>query len=219
MDKIIKINGKEYLLSQLKLKAWSKLEEIRQDLDVSASIKDYEGCFLQMVKVIEATILSKDKVDWSTIPWFEFLKLYKEVIIINSPSIDFPILHGKNGDKSKLPWEYKERSWYFWFNLFANKYGWTEDIISNLDIDSAIGLYQEVEIDGQLHREWEWGLSEIAYPYNKGTKKQEYKPLARPNWMKPLVPKHLPKVRIRKDMLPMGNIIDLDGRKLENKNS
>ena len=162
-----------------------------------------------MVKFIEATIVSKDKINWEEIPWFQFLEIYSECIIVNSPSIDFPILHGAGGDKSKLPWEYTGRAWYYWFNLFARNYGWTENIIANLALDTAIGLYHEIEIDGQLNREWEWGLSEIAYPYNKGTKKSEYKPLARPTWMKPLVPKQLPVVRIRKDMMPVGNIIDL----------
>jgi len=209
MNKIIKINGKDITLHRLRLREWSKLEEVKKDLDEVASIKDYSGMFIQMVKFIEATILSKEKIEWDKLPWYDFLSVYSEAIIVSTPSIDFPILHGKNESKEKPPWEYKERSWYFWLNLFATNYGWTEEVIAHLDVDTAIGLYQELEIDEQLQKEWEWGLSEIAYPYNKGTKKQEYKPLARPTWMKPLVPKQLPVVKIRRDMMPVGNIIDL----------
>jgi hypothetical protein len=210
MEKTIKINNKNITLRRLRLREWSKLEEVKRDLDEVASIKDYNGMFLQMVKFIEATIVSNVDIDWNRVPWYEFLLVYSEAIIINTPTIDFPILHGKSENREKYPWEYKERSWYFWLNLFAKHYGWTEEIISQLDIDTAIGLYQEIEIDGQLQREWEWGLSEIAYPYNKGTKKREYKPLARPSWMKPIIPKQLPMVRIRKDMMPMGLIKNME---------
>lgn len=209
MDKIIKINGKDITLHRLRLREWSKLEEVKKDLDEVASIKDYSGMFIQMVKFIEATILSEEKIDWEKLPWYDFLSIYSEAIIVNTPSIDFPILHGKNESKEKLPWEYKERSWYFWLNLFATNYGWTEDVIAQLDVDTAIGLYQELEIDEQLQKEWEWGLSEIAYRYEKSTKKTVFQPLSRPVWMKPLVPKALPIVKIRKDMMPIGNIIDL----------
>lgn len=209
MEKIIKINNKDITLRQLRLREWSKLEEVKKNLDAVASIKDYSGMFIQMVKVIEATVVSKEKINWEEIPWFDFLEIFAEAIAINTPSIDFPILRGV-GEKSKLPWEYDGRAWYYWFNLFASNYGWDEGTIANLEIDTAIGLYQEIEIDGQLEREWQWGLSEIAYPYNKGTKKQEYKPLARPSWMKPIIPKQLPVIRIRKDMMPMGLIRDME---------
>ena len=82
-------------------------------------------------------------------------------------------------------------------------------MIEILDIDTAIGLYQEISIDDQFEKEWEWSLSEIAFPYNQSTKKQEYKPLERPEWMLPISPKQLPTMKMRKDMMPVGNIVDL----------
>jgi hypothetical protein len=97
-------------------------------------------------------------------------------------------------------------------NLFAKHYGWDEESIGAMDIDSALGLYQELLMDEQFEHEWQWSLSEIAFPYNSATKKQEYKPLQRPEWMLPLSPTQLPVIKIRKDMLPMGNIIDLGAK-------
>jgi hypothetical protein len=122
--------------------------------------------------------------------------------------LNFPILTSQTKENdNKLPWEYDGRGWYFWLNLFAKSYGWDEKTIGELDIDTAIGLYQETQIDEQLDREWEWGMSEIAYPYNDRTKKSEFRQLPRPDWMMPMAPKHVPVVKIRKDMIPVGNVI------------
>jgi hypothetical protein len=136
--------------------------------------------------------------------------VYAEAVQINAPSFDFPILQPSTGgkDNKKAPWEYNGRAWYFWLNLFAGRYGWSEIAISVMDIDTAIGLYQEIILDDQLKNEFVYGLSEIAYPYNQSTKKQEFRPMPRPEWMKPLIPKQLPIIKMRKDMLPMGNIVD-----------
>ena len=78
-----------------------------------------------------------------------------------------------------------------------------------MDIDTAIGAYQELSIDEQLQKEWEWGLSEVAYSYDSSTKKSRYVPLQRPAWMNPIIPKQLPVVKMRKSHLPVGNVIDV----------
>jgi hypothetical protein len=64
-------------------------------------------------------------------------------------------------------------------------------------------------LEEQLDKEWTYSLSEIAFPYNSSTKKSEYKPLDRPEWMLPISPKQLPVIKMRKDMMPMGNIVDM----------
>lgn len=205
----IKILNREVSLKRLKLKEWTRLEPLKRDLEKSISSKDFDtvsNCMESIVEIIMAPV--SFKIDWSKLSWIEFLDVYSTAIELNNPSIDFPILHGTPEDK-KMPWEYEGRSWYFWLNLFASHYGWTADIISELDVDTAIGAYQEIEINNQLEKEWEWGLSEMAYPYNKNTKKSEYHPLQRPEWMRPALPKQLPVVKIRQDFLPQGNIIDL----------
>lgn len=158
----------------------------------------------------------KSKVDWQKVPWNEVIGLFSIVSQVNSPQLNFPILIESKKKQEKLPWEYKGREWYFWLNLFATAYGWNSDTVSKLDLDTAIGLYQELQIDGQLDREWWWGLSEISYPYNSSTKKAEFKALERPDWMKPIAqePK---KIKIRKDMMPVGNVINLDEEELERR--
>lgn len=170
-----------------------------------------------MVKFIGATIKSPSpEVNWLEVPWFEFIEVFSLAVQINLPTIPFPIVVGSVENKEKpAPWEYPGRSWFFWLNLFSSTYSWTEDVIANLDIDTALGLYQEIEINNQLNKEWEWGLSELAYPYNKSTKTSKYKPLARPEWMMPMIPKQLPVIKMRRDMLPVGNIIDLQQQEMD----
>ena len=208
-EKIVKIMGKSITITRLSLKGWTSLEIVKKAMDEAISNTDFDSYFLSIIRFIEIASPSS-KIKWTEVPWQEFLSIYSEAVDLNSPSLPFPLLISrKKAEEKQLPWEYEGRSWYFWLNLFASNYGWDETTIGNLDIDTAIGLYQEILIDEQLQKEWQWGLSEIAFPYNQSTKKQEYKPLDRPEWMLPLAPKELPVIRMRKDMLPVGLIVDL----------
>lgn len=209
MDNIkIKILGNELILMRLTLKGWTALEGIKKGMDDAVSTKDFDNYFIHTVRFIETASLPLE-IDWEKVPWYEVAYAYSTAVKLNTPTIEFPILKGNKEDNKRAPWEYDGRAWFFWLNLFAGNYGWTEDKIAELDIDTAIGLYQEISLDDQLDKEWEYGLSEISYPYNSSTKKQEFKPLQRPAWMSPLIPKQLPIVRMRKDMMPQGNIVDL----------
>lgn len=207
-SKKIKILGKEISLHRLPLKGWTGLESVKVKMDDAISAKDFDAYFSYTVQFIEMAS-SSVSIDWNKVPWYETAQAYSEAARLNSPSIDFPILHGDRVDNKKAPWEYEGRSWFFWLNLFASNYGWNADTVSELDIDTAIGLYQEISLNDQLDKEFTYGLSEIAFPYNTSTKKQEFRPMERPDWMKPLIPKQLPVIKMRKDMLPMGNIINL----------
>lgn len=209
-NKIIKINGHDISAIRLKLRGWARLEGLRNEMDSAVSKHGYEQLFSCMVKFIETALVQPHKeIEWLEIPWYDFLDIYSQIVRLNSPTLEFPILRYSSKEEKKLPWEYDGRAWYFWLNLFASNYGWEEDKIADLDIDDALGMYQEISIEGQLSREWEWGLSEMAYPYNKGTKKSEYKALPRPSWMMPIIPKQLPVIKLKKSFLPVGNIIDL----------
>jgi len=208
----ISVLGKSLKIQRLLLKKRAKLDELGQSMGDAVSKGDFDKYYLLLVQFVE-TALTQDKVDWNKVPWQEFLVAYSEVVKLNAPTLEFPILvSSKKKQDKKLPWEYDGRAWYFWLNLFASNYGWDEKKIENMDIDTALGLYQEILMDEQFAKEWTWQLSEISYPYNQSSKKQEFKPLERPEWMLPLAPTHLPVIRMRKDMMPMGNIMDLSAK-------
>ncbi len=185
------------------------MNELQDKIDEAISHNDYQRHYELVIQIFEIASTSLSKPDWNLVPWYETINLYTAIIEINAPRISFPILESKKEKKEKLPWEYEGRTWYFWYNLFASNYGWDGIRIGALDLDDALGLYQEILIKEQLEKEWEWGMSEIAYPYNSNTKKQEYKALERPNWMLPIAPDPLPIITMRKDMVPQGNVVDL----------
>lgn len=190
------------------LREWIKLEEARSQ--IKDNFKKKDGAKATNFIFDYINLAAKTKIDdLSMMESAIVLGMYVDAVTLNSPRKPFPILKQAVETKDKLPWEYEGREWYFWANLFSSLYGWSMDEIAALDIDDAIGLYQESEIDKQLQREWEWGLTELAYPYDSTTKTGKFKPLSRPQWMMPIVPK--PKtIRIRKDMMPVGNLLGKD---------
>lgn len=188
------------------------MELLRKKMADAISKKDFIQYFVYTVQIIEMASISLPKINWENVPWIEVAKAYSLAMEINNSTKDFPILHGSEEEKKELPWEYEGRNWYFWLNLFASNYGWREQEIAEMEVDTAIGLYQEITIDDQMSKEWEYGLSEVSYQYNSSTKKSEFKPLPRPDWMRPIIPKELPIIRIRRDMLPVGVIVDLGAK-------
>jgi len=198
----------ELIVRRLKLKEWLLLEEARERISKAAEVKDYSGISAAVSAYISAAC---DVKDWTAKPWFETMLAFQKVYMANMPTISFPILKVKEQGE-KMAWEYPGRSWYFWANLFSTNYGWSMETIAQMDIDDALGLFQEIMIEQQLQREWEWSTTEMAFPYNATTKKSEFKPLSRPSWMQPILPP-MKKVKIRRDLMPMGKIVVLDGSK------
>lgn len=204
----IKINPR-----RLTLRCWAACEDIRGQIDEQAEEGNVERICELIYQYIEQ---ANDKQEWGKLGWLDVFNLFIETTNTNKVSIKLPILtvKPKNGNKSKEPWEYDGRTWYFWLNLFAKHYGWSENEIAVLDIDTALALYQEIQLDKQMTDEWQYSLTELAYPYNPSTKKSKFKPLPRPEWMQRTNENYKPKkpikTMIRKDMLPAGSIINLD---------
>ena len=207
MKTTIKVGGKSLEIFRLTLRGWSKLDTIRRQMEEDVSKRDFASTFNSIVRFIETS--STPVLAWDKLPWYEFIEVYSKVNEISAPTISFPILEISKKEGKEMPWEYKGRAWFYWLNLFADHYGWSEEVIGELDIDTALGLYQEIETEGQLHREWEWGLSQNSISYNKNTRNSEFKPLPRPEWMLATALKELPTIRMRKDMIPAGIIVDL----------
>lgn len=193
--------------SRLTLRGWATLEDLQKSISTAAEVEDWSKVSALILETVELSCGGFDR----NMFWKDVAEAYTVALQLNSPTRKFPIMTSKEKGKT-MPWEYEGRSWYFWLNTFAKAYGWSPEEIGNLEIDDAIGLYQEIAIDHQLDNEWDWGLSEMSYEYNKSTKKSHFKPLPRPDWMKGIVDKAKPvrKTRILAKMMPMGEIINLD---------
>jgi len=191
--------------SRLTLKSWATLDDYRKQI---ANCKSIDVACDLIFKSIELAIAEWPK--WDDIFWMDVSDLYIRTSQVNQPIIQFPILTSKT-EKDDFPWEYPGRTWLFWLNVFAKNYGWDEASIATLDIDTAIGLYQEIVVDEQMRDEWQWGLSEKSVEYVPSTKKSKFVPLSRPEWMQAVAkPKKIVKTKILKSMMPAGLVVNLD---------
>ncbi len=128
-----------------------------------------------------------------------------------SPNRELPLLKDAPKDSKSVDWDYDGRNWHYYSHLIAKAYGWTLEYIGNLHPDIALAHIQEILTSNHIDDEFLYGLSEVAYPYNKNTKKSEYKPMKRPYWMKQSAPKEIKRFKIRRDALPVGRIMDISG--------
>jgi hypothetical protein len=182
------------------LKDWLVLEELRAKI-LEAADKNYAEVSAAVRKYLSVA----SSIEYQETVWYQTVKDFESVLQANLPLHSFSLLKSREKHE-KMPWEYEGRTWYFWLHIFSKNYGWSEDQIANLDIDTAIGLLQEILITEQEEHEWQWSLTEIAYPYNQNTKKGEFHELPRPDWMRKIVA--IPqKVRIERELIPMGRVI------------
>ena len=138
------------------------------------------------------------------LPWFEIREVFFLCLEKNRITKEFPILKQRPRKKEEFAWDYEGRDWFYWLNLFASAYGWRIGEVEELDIDEAIGLMQEIEVERQFEREFHHGLSEIAYPYDKASKKSKFVPLQRPSWMRKIPDTKKLIRRIPKRLIPVG---------------
>ena len=206
------INKQPYSVTRPKLRKWLSIEKIRNEVLESADNKDK---FISSLFTYLSALLGTE--DLQTAPWYEVLEAYYLVSIECYPKLDLSILlSAKQRKEGKLPdpWDYDERILYSWMHLLAKAYGWTIEYISDLDVDDAFALIQEISLEDQFQKEWEWGLSEIAYEPDQGTNKMHLRQLPRPNWMmqgnyhfKKEVERPKPSVPMRQDFIPPGVVV------------
>lgn len=192
-----------YQFERLKLRNWLKLNDLYGKILSAVDVDE----LVDYIDKYISTALGGFNIEET--PWMETAYIMQEIQKANLPTLDFPSLKGKLPKKeSKIVWDYDGRTWYIWLHAFSKEYGWSPEYIAEMDVDDAFGLMQEILIDDQLEREWDWQLSEIAYPYDKSTKKSKFKPLERPFWMKkvPMV-ENITKVKIDKRYIPVGNVV------------
>ena len=208
-----RIKGKTYVALRLKLRSWLEFEQLQVESTKAIAIKDgkaYARCLIRLVAM--ASTCPEEEI--STAPWYEAIEAINKTILVNQMR-EIPITQVSSDPNEKKPvWEYEGRTWFWWWHFFAKEYGWNKEQVENLDIDEAISLLQECLLDRQFEREWEYGLSELAYPYDPTTKRGVFKPLSRPDWMtgrQQQALKAMQKVRFKKSMLPVGGIIGEDG--------
>lgn len=207
----IQAGGEEFKILKSRLKHWIELDEIQESLFESISAAGIVGYLMAATPQTEEF--------WQKVGWIEAVEAYLTISALNAIRLEIPILTIRDQVGAKvIPWDYKGRGWYVWLNLFAKAYGWKADYIAEMEVEDAFALLQEIETEKQLEREWFWQTTEIAYPYNKDTKRSEFHALPRPAWMRGKVgpPKER---RVPLGMRPVGNVIDLMKQYAESRSS
>lgn len=200
------IDGNEYELTQPRLKEWLRREEVRRKIG-EASKKGDRVQFLELYLSFISDVFTISVERLKILPWIDVARAYVEINNRQVLSYDFPMLLVEKSKKDD-DWNYVGRYWYIWLHKIAKSYGWSIEYIENLVVDDAVALLHEISSDDFYLKEWEWGLSENAYSYDSNTKTGKYNPLPIPKWMQLRdKDKELPKVKIRKDHLPVGIVV------------
>ena len=196
----MQLGDTDYTPTRSGLKKWLELENLKAKIfDAAGSSLEFAQGIINYLSV--ALCIPTEKLE--EVAWYEIAEAYATINEINNLKFKFPLLK-EPSSKEKYPWEYDGRSWYLWANILAKAYGWSLEYIAELDPDDGVALLQEILTDDQLEKEWQWSLSEIAYPYNPDTKKSEFKNLPRPVWMQKEIRKPVKQIKIPASMLPVG---------------
>lgn len=150
------------------------------------------------------TALSFSPERYEQADWFKIVELFY-IILSKSPEVKLPLTTPTAEEHKKEPWHYPDRMWHMYSHMLAKSYGWSLEYISQLQVVSALAKIQEILTDEQLDREFYYSLSEVAYSYDKGSKKSKYQPMPRPHWMRPTI-KPIERFLIPASMLPVGNV-------------
>lgn len=185
-----------------RLKKWILLEAQKEKI-----IKAVEGgndfpneLFSYLSTALGVNYKWYEQADWTILVEAFYLCISK------SPVLDLPIISKSNEASKEEPWDYSTRTWHLYSHLLAKTYGWSLSEISQLHVEEALAKIQEIIVDDQLDREFIYGLSEVAYHYDKNTKTSKFVPLPRPHWMRPKM-QPVKKMLIPKSMMPVGNVV------------
>lgn len=189
----------------LGFRKWLELENLKSKFVEAAEKSNFpERVYAYLSAALDIPVNKLRKDGWEN----TVLSLMKS--ISSYPLKQIPILVDAPKEKKEEDWSYEGRTWFYYSHLISSAYGWTLEYIASLDPNEALSYLQEILTSEYLQKEFAYGLSEIAYPYNASSKKSEYKPMTRPYWMR-LKKKEIRKTRMKRDLLPIGVGLDVSG--------
>lgn len=210
----IALGGREWTISRARLGGFLALQQARDLLLEGVKSEDNREIVTGLYAFLRVLLTDLTEDEFYKAPWGEIATAYMMIENINLlPHVDeFAIIrHAVSGDR-EVAWDNSLRSSLIWVHMIAKAYGWRKDEIENLWPEDAIALVQEILADEQIGREFIHALSDVAYEYNKSTKKSQYRPLQRPAWMSVGDRDGKPKkTKLRKDWLPTGQVIYPEG--------
>jgi len=205
---VVRLGGHEWTISRARLGGYVRLQKERENLVKGVEEGDNGKIVGAIFEFLRVCIPELTQDTFFNAPWFEAVVAYQQIDTLNRLPFaeEFAIIRYAKGDGKPVPWDNPLRTVLIWIHLIAKTYSWTKEAIENLFPEEAVAFVQEIIADEQTAREFIHSLSDVAYEYNRTTKKSHYRPLQRPAWMALSKPKKI-RTLLRRDMLPVGNVI------------
>lgn len=210
---IVALGGREWQITRVRLGGFLRLQQARESLNRGIEEADNGQIVDGIFEFLRVNIPDLKTSEFYQSPWYDAFFAYSQVEDLNRlpHGAEFAILKFPTAPHSRsVPWDNPLRAVTIWIHLIARTYSWSKDEIEHLWPEEAIAYVQEIMADEQMDREFFHMLSQVAYEYNKTTKKSQYRPLPRPMWMLMQKPETVI-TKIRKDFLPVGKVLYPDG--------
>jgi len=205
----IALGERAWQVKRARLGGFLRLQQARESINRGIQNADNGSIVDGLLEFLRVCIPDLEAKDFHSAPWWEVFVAYVAVERLNRlpHAAEFAILRFPSDSHRTVPWDNPLRSVILWIHLIASTYSWAKDQIEQLWPEEAVAYVQEILADKQEQREFFHSLSEVAYRYNKATKKSTYKPLTRPAWMVMRSKGGDLVTVIRADMVPVGNVI------------
>lgn len=202
----VSLGGRQLSAERARLGLFLELQHLSTELEKAIEKRDSGASANAMIGYIEKSVKGKLEGHFS---WMEIGVAFSLLQELNAIPEKIPMLRlAPSVSKRPVPWDYPGRNMVWWVHLIARAYSWSYSDILQLWPEEAAKFVQEILVDDQLDREFFHSLSEVAYAVNKGGKAR-YVPLRRPMWM--LTSGTLRKIKIPKEALPKGEVVDMSG--------
>jgi len=209
----VTIAGLVQEVERVRLGSYLRLQRAAKRLSKAAAQADTGGIADALFEYLIACIHDLDRGEFNEAPWYEVVSAFRQIRRLNHiPNAeDYSLLTKttSSGNEKTVAWDHDDREVLLWIHLIANSYKWSKTEIEELWPEEAIAYIQEILVEEQLRREFLYSLSEVAYPYDKATKKSKFRPMQRPLWM--VAGGGRKTDRVLKSMLPVGNVVYPEG--------
>lgn len=205
----ITLTGEPHTVERARLGRFFRLGELYRKYQKALSKRSARS----IEYLLDYLALSSDisRGEWEECSPLEFADGFLRLVELNNVRLDLPIFSEEQERKEKV-YEYPGRFVATWITRLGRMYGWSPEIILNLFPEEAAAYIQEAEIQDFNEKEFIYRLSEVAYTYDKGTKRSRYVPLKRPGWMLAEKEKEDEKIKVPARFIPQGVVIDLEAR-------
>ena len=189
-------------------------ELIKYAVRIDDNAKIADGLYSFLI----AAIPELRRETFNVINWHEIFDAYEQIERQNQiPGLeDFAIMIQRTSKTGKPEaWHYPGRAPTLWIHIIANAYHWPLDEILNLWPEEAVAYIQEIQAEHYRERKFMHSLSDMAYSYDKGSKKSKYIPLAIPTWMLMGIRNRInPIGRVDPKFIPLGKILRSTAREI-----